>query len=42
MYIRKSHDGKFIKFVPKNEFENLEQEMKQITIGNKVKNMKLR
>lgn len=34
-------NGEFIKSVPKNEFENLEQEMKQITIGNKIKNMGL-
>lgn len=35
-------NGEFIKSVNKNEFENLEQEMKQITIGNKIKNMKLK
>jgi len=34
-------NGEFIKSVSKNEFENLEQEMKQITIGNKIKNMRL-
>jgi len=35
-------NGEFIKSVNKNKFENLEQEMKQITIGNKIKNMKLK